>query len=277
MNPDLKKCPCLAEGRSWYSSSHSSGLLLQACIRYCSFSGLGMLQFAGDIIKDPILVKMRSGLLESKRDICLYALFSKGKNPLKVAYPGFLSRFTTHNHFTDFAIQPGTYIHMLQKRFQHYILVSDGKRPKYRQALICPGLIFTSYTHAYVFITICPIIGQVYRKPMNPLGDEKKVTITALFYHLPCFSSPVIAYIQKKIRSKACPKESTCRMPVFSIFFSTDGQIKAYVLLNNSGIPAILCIRPIHIAVLAALGKLAASMPWVPHPSFRGGLILFYI
>jgi hypothetical protein len=75
-----------------------------------------------------------------------------------------------------------------------------GQIFEYSKFTVGVFLIFHRTADHYVIITASPIVGDTLHKTVDPLGEKQERAVRALFYHLPTFPSPLIGFLDQKIR-----------------------------------------------------------------------------
>ena len=83
------------------------------------------------------------------------------------------------------------------------MLMPDRQFQQHRQTAVRLRLILTGHADRHMLIAAAPVRRQPDCKPADPLGDDRKVQITAFADHCPCLRTPRVGILQKKIGGHA--------------------------------------------------------------------------
>ena len=143
--------------------------------------------------------------------------------------------------------------------------MTDGQLTVDRQPLVHSPLVFHRTADGDVFIAVTPIFWQALENPLRSLRNHEEVQVAASVNHQPGFFAPLVSFLDEEVRREASPHQCTRRYFPVPAAVTTDGKIEAGGLGHDVGVLLKLRIAPKHIAVLAALALLVASVPQVPH------------
>jgi len=143
--------------------------------------------------------------------------------------------------------------------------VADGQVEEDGQALVSTPLVLDRAADGHVRISFAPVFGQGLQDAFRPLGDNVEKQVTPSTYHQPCIRAPLIGLLDKEVGGEARPHQCARRHLELSLSALAYGQVEGGRLADFVRVLVKFRIAPKHVAVLAALALLMASVPQIPH------------
>ena len=162
------------------------------------------------------------------------------------------------------------HVHLRQDRGDHKRLVPCRNVQQDRQPFVRPCLVLGGNAQGDVVPACAPVLRQVRCNAFRPLGLNPEQDVRTLTYHLPDLHPPRIRLLQKEIRGHAHVQHRPRRNLVSALPCLFQREIEVCLgAVDLAAVPLPLGIEIVHVAVLAALAVLAASMPRIPYCHFH--------
>ena len=228
---------------------------------------LTLREFTRDVESATILDKDRARLNKAEGYVIRLALLGESLHPIEITGACTVIVLTTCNNLLDLSRSEVILdIYRPDKGGCHNTFMLERQLQKQRNSLVSTTLILTRYVEEDIIPAIAPIFGQALSHTLGTLREKKKLHIATGFDYLPRLIAPHIGLIQKEVGRHAYTNQLATLNFQTAIAITLERIGKTTLRTKHlASIHSSLAIEEIHIAVLATLANLFASVPWIPN------------
>ena len=213
-----------------------------------------------------VLDEHRAGLDEVEHDVVAAALVAQRLDPFVVAGPRAVVVLATAEDLLELAGGEVMFgIDRADERSCHEALVLGGNVEEDGEPFVCPRLVLRRDLEHDVLVAVAPVGRKMVADAPRPLGEDAEHDVRTLSDHTPRLVAPGVRLLDEEVRGKADQQfhaGSYLELPV-SVFL--ERHVKVGVAGHLGGVEAAHPVEEVHIAMLAPLAHLMATMPRIPN------------